>query len=109
MMQWGFELRNFRRISIGCAKPSGWMGRHPILAGFVLGAGMVAVVGLLIYWAVRDAQPGPPPPPLRKTVTSLVSLFETTRSCDPLPSRSAVTTRSGSEPAVSSAGASAAC
>jgi tetratricopeptide (TPR) repeat protein len=28
--------------------------RRPLMSGFLLGAGMIAVVGLLVYWAVRD-------------------------------------------------------
>lgn len=31
--------------------------RHPLLVGFVFGAGLVVLVGLLVYFAVRDAQP----------------------------------------------------
>ena len=37
----------------------GFAARHPLVAGFLLGGGMVAVIGVLIYWAVRDAQPRP--------------------------------------------------
>ncbi len=33
--------------------------RNPLLVGFAFGAAMVAVVALLVYWAVEDAQPGP--------------------------------------------------
>ena len=40
-------------------------GRRPLLTGFAFGAAMVAVISLLVYWAVRDAQPTgqtvPPP------------------------------------------------
>lgn len=38
------------------------IGRHPLLSGFLLGGGMAAIVGLLIYWAVRDAGPRPDMP-----------------------------------------------
>lgn len=31
--------------------------KHPLLVGFTFGAGMVALVGVLIYWALRDAAP----------------------------------------------------
>ncbi len=31
--------------------------RHPLLVGFSFGAAMVALVGILIYWAIRDAAP----------------------------------------------------
>ena len=41
------------------APAGGFAARHPLVAGFLLGGGMVAVVGVLIYWAVRDAQPRP--------------------------------------------------
>jgi len=33
--------------------------RHPLLVGFTFGAAMVALVGVLIYWAIRDAAPRP--------------------------------------------------
>ncbi|MCP4663450.1 MAG: tetratricopeptide repeat protein [bacterium] len=33
--------------------------RHPLLVGFSFGAAMVALVGVLIYWAIRDAAPKP--------------------------------------------------
>ncbi len=33
--------------------------RHPLLIGFASGALMMAVVGMLIYWAIRDAKPKP--------------------------------------------------
>lgn len=33
--------------------------RHPILVGFASGALLMAVVGMLIYWAIRDAKPKP--------------------------------------------------
>ena len=33
--------------------------RNPLLTGLAFGAIMVAVVGLLVYWAIRDAQPAP--------------------------------------------------
>jgi tetratricopeptide (TPR) repeat protein len=35
----------------------GFFSRHPSITGFALGAGMVAVVAVLVYWAVRDAAP----------------------------------------------------
>lgn len=49
------------------AAPTGSViGRHPLLSGFLLGGSLAAIVGLLIYWAVRDAGPRPgmtqPPP-----------------------------------------------
>jgi tetratricopeptide (TPR) repeat protein len=28
--------------------------RRPLISGFLLGAGMIAVVGVLVYWAIRD-------------------------------------------------------
>lgn len=34
--------------------------RNPLLIGFAFGAAMVAVVALLVYWAVEDAQPTAP-------------------------------------------------
>jgi tetratricopeptide (TPR) repeat protein len=34
-------------------------GRHPLLVGFASGALLMAVVGMLIYWANRDAKPKP--------------------------------------------------
>ena len=34
--------------------------RNPVLVGFAFGAAMVAVVALLVYWAVEDAQPTAP-------------------------------------------------
>lgn len=37
--------------------PAARTTRNPLLVGFAFGAAMVAVVGLLVYWAVRDAQP----------------------------------------------------
>ncbi len=37
----------------------GPLARHPFLTGFAFGAGMLALLGLLIYWAQRDAQPAP--------------------------------------------------
>lgn len=40
--------------------------RHPLLVGFAFGAGLVLLVAVLIYFALRDArpelQPGAPPP-----------------------------------------------
>ena len=33
--------------------------RNPLLTGLAFGAIMVTVVGLLVYWAIRDAQPAP--------------------------------------------------
>lgn len=37
----------------------GLAARHPALVGFLSGAALVALVGILIYWAGRDASPGP--------------------------------------------------
>ncbi len=37
----------------------GFAHRHPLLAGTLLGGGLVGVVALLIFWAQRDAQPAP--------------------------------------------------
>ncbi|MDH3254449.1 MAG: tetratricopeptide repeat protein [Acidobacteriota bacterium] len=34
--------------------PQGFSSRRPLVAGFLLGGAMVVVVGILIYWAVRD-------------------------------------------------------
>lgn len=34
--------------------------RHPLLVGFLLGGGMVALIATLVLWAVRDAGPGAP-------------------------------------------------
>lgn len=34
--------------------------RHPFLVGTTFGLGMAALVGVLVYWAVNDAQPVPP-------------------------------------------------
>ncbi len=45
-----------RAAVVVAARP---VARHPFLTGFAFGAGMLALVGLLIYWAQRDAQPGP--------------------------------------------------
>lgn len=33
--------------------------RNPLWVGVAIGAGMIAVVAMLVYWAVEDAQPGP--------------------------------------------------
>ena len=33
--------------------------RHPLLIGFASGALLMAVIGMLIYWAIRDAKPKP--------------------------------------------------
>ena len=33
---------------------AGFARRRPLVTGFLLGGGMMAIVGLLIYWAVRD-------------------------------------------------------
>ena len=34
--------------------------KNPLLMGFAFGAAMVAVISLLVYWAVKDAQPSAP-------------------------------------------------
>lgn len=54
------------------AAPSGggFVSRHPLLSGTLLGGGMVGLVALLIFWAQGDAQPDPvatqqAPPPSR--------------------------------------------
>lgn len=41
---------------------SSWTSRHPGLAGALLGGGAVGLVGLLIFWAQRDAVPAPEQP-----------------------------------------------
>ena len=49
----------------GAAPARGFIARHPLVAGASLGGGMVAVVAVLIFWAMGDAQPDPnatPPP-----------------------------------------------
>ena len=38
---------------------AGRPARNPLVVGFAFGAGMVLIVALLVYWAVRDAQPKP--------------------------------------------------
>lgn len=35
----------------------GWIARHPLLAGFFLGGGIVALIGALVFWAIGDAKP----------------------------------------------------
>jgi tetratricopeptide (TPR) repeat protein len=44
------------------AQPRSFSARHPLVSGFVLGAGMVAVVGILIFWAMRDTGGTAAPP-----------------------------------------------
>lgn len=41
------------------AAPQGFLATHPLMVGFVFGAGMVAIVAILIFTVHRDAQPGP--------------------------------------------------
>lgn len=77
--------------------------RHPLLVGFLLGGGMVALVATLVAWAVRDASPGssaaaagPPPaasaseapfdrgePPLAPEVASQVRGLEARIDTEP--------------------------
>lgn len=45
------------------AAPQGWLATHPLMVGFVFGAGMVAVVAVLIFSVQHNAQPGPRPAP----------------------------------------------
>lgn len=41
-------------------RPVPTRSRHPLLVGFAYGAGLMLVVALLVYWAVRDARPRSP-------------------------------------------------
>lgn len=40
----------------------GWIDRHQLLAGALLGAGMVGLVAVLVLWAQQDARPTDPQP-----------------------------------------------
>ncbi len=55
----------------------GFFGRHPLLAGFALGASMVALLGILIFQAGKAAQPadtmgpdGQPMPPVNSNAAA---------------------------------------
>jgi cytochrome c-type biogenesis protein CcmH/NrfG len=39
-----------------------WSGRHPALAGALFGGGIVALIAVLVFWAMRDAVPAPDQP-----------------------------------------------
>jgi tetratricopeptide (TPR) repeat protein len=43
----------------------GTSGGHPMLVGFLAGGAMVALIGVLIFWALNDAQPDPNATPQR--------------------------------------------
>ncbi|MEM1247736.1 MAG: hypothetical protein AAGA81_09625 [Acidobacteriota bacterium] len=42
--------------------PRGFVAKHPLLSGALLGGGMVGLVALLIFWAQGDAKPRPEEP-----------------------------------------------
>ena len=56
------EAEPARRTPPEPAAGSSWSSRHPGLAGALLGGGAVGLVGLLIFWAQRDAVPAPEQP-----------------------------------------------
>jgi len=41
------------------AASQGWLATHPLMVGFVFGAGMVALAAILLFTVQRDAEPGP--------------------------------------------------
>jgi tetratricopeptide (TPR) repeat protein len=51
------KIKGAREESPRKETAGGSFSRHPSIVGFALGAGMVAVVAALAYWAVRDAVP----------------------------------------------------